>query len=81
MVSNGSLLINLLAILLGMQQLVNVPWKLQIRRTLLNQFLRQRVKQRYPGQIAFLRNLHDPIRQHHIEAIRVTFFHIHHLVQ
>lgn len=31
--------------------------------------------------LAVLWNFHDPIRQHHIEAIRVTFFHIHHLVQ
>ena len=69
------------AMLLGVQQLVDIPWKLQIRRTLLNQFLRQRIKQRDPGKIAFLWNLHDAIRQHHIKAIRVALFHTHHRIQ
>lgn len=66
---------------LRVQQLVDISRKLQICRTLLNQFLRQRIKQRYPGQIAVLRNLHDAIRQYHIKAIRIAFFHTHHLVQ
>ena len=59
---------------LRVQQLVDISRKLQICRTLLNQFLRQRIKQRYPGQIAVLRNLHDAIRQYHIKAIRIAFF-------